>query len=657
MSLMRQLGLLLAATLLLALLASVGVTIGAARDTIVTQLQLQNRDNASVLAQVLSLQHGERESMRRIASAQFETGHYRSIRLVDVGGRAFFEGAGGPAPRRAPAWFVRWLPIEPAAGVARLADGWRPLGSVEVAGQTTFAHDALWRGSVRSALVLAAIGVLAGALAALGVARIRRPLDRAVEQAASLQRGEYRLLAEPAAPELRRLTRAMNALVERLRAVFENQAAQVEALRRHATCDPLTGLANRSHFMARLGAMLSGEDGPPAAGLVLLRLARLAELNASLGRERVDDLLARIAEALLAYQERADGAFCGRLNGADFALALPEAGVARETAEAILGLLRATLGDACPTVSVAAGGVETRRDLPLGGALGAADLALARAESAAPFTVEMAAPTDSGRAGIGESSWRSGLREALDAGAAQLGAFRVVDPLGRLLHLESPLRLRLDPARAPLVAAEWLPLALRSRLTAEVDELALALALAAIAKDGVPRAVNLSPASLRNSGFAARLAQQLHAAAEVAAKVWLEVHESAAAEHLELVYELGRQVRPAGARLGLEHAGERLPRIERLFEAGLDYVKLDAAIGAGVARDPARAEFVGGLVRMLHGLSIQAIAEGVAAAEDAEALLRAGVDGLTGPWIERTGGRCRATLALIGAKASLPVCP
>ena len=191
--------------------------------------------------------------------------------------------------------------------------------------------------------------------------------------------------------------------------------------------------------------------------------------------------------------------------------------------------------------------------------------------------------------------------------------------------------MRLDPSGPLEVAAHWLPLATRSRLTCEIDERALALALAAIARDGQPRCVNLSPASLADSGFAARLRKQLQAEPRHARLVWLEVHESAAADHFELVRELGRQVRPCGARFGLEHAGERLSRVERLFEAGLDYVKLDGAVGQGVAADARRADFVKGLVTMLHSLSLQVIVEGVADASDAQALWALGVDGITGP--------------------------
>ena len=211
--------------------------------------------------------------------------------------------------------------------------------------------------------------------------------------------------------------------------------------------------------------------------------------------------------------------------------------------------------------------------------------------------------------------------------------YPVRDLSGHLMHLECPLRVQIDPDGALEPAARWLPLAARARLTAALDERALSLALAAIAVDGRARAVNLAVGSLADSGFAARLRAQLLQAPRAARQLWLEVPEVAATDHFELVRELGRQLRPTGARFGLEHAGERLGRIERLFELGLDYVKLDAAITQGVGADSSRAGFVTGVAAMLHSLSLQVIAEGVGNEPDAAALWRCGVDAQTGPWV------------------------
>jgi EAL domain-containing protein (putative c-di-GMP-specific phosphodiesterase class I) len=310
--------------------------------------------------------------------------------------------------------------------------------------------------------------------------------------------------------------------------------------------------------------------------------------------------------------------------------------VARETAQALIELLRAALPALAAHVAVAAGAVEMRHGAELGELMGSADLALARAESNGPFAVESAGEGGHTWAGLGERGWRERVSDALAEGRVQLGSYPVVNPNQGLIHLECPLRLQLDPQGPFEVAAHWLPLAVRSRLTSAVDEHALMLALRAISSDGQPRCVNLSPASLGDSGFASRLRVSLLAQPRAARGVWLEVSEEAAVDQFDLVRELGRQLRPTGARLGLEHAGERISRVERLFEAGLDYVKLDAAVTHGVALDAGRAGFVKGLVTMLHSLSLEVYAEGVGDAADAQALWACGVDGLTGPWVTST---------------------
>ena len=642
MSLIRQIWLLLLTTLGVALVASVTVNTAASRDTLQTQLRLKNSDNATALAFVLSQQKGQRELMELAAAAQFDTGFYRRIRITGADGKPLFEREAAAAARDAPAWFMALVPITSVPGVAQVSDGWRALGAVEVESQSAYAHDQLWRGSVRSMWAMALVGLLAGALAWLAVMRIRRPLDATVAQAASLQRGEYVTVAEPNVPELRRLARAMNAMVARLRTVFEGQAAQVESLRRQASCDVLTGLPSRAHFMARLAATLQSEDGTRAGGLVLLRVLQLSEINRSLGRDTTDSLIATIAHTLQAYTDRVHGAFTGRLNGADFALVLPEGGMAHESALALVAVLQAALPTFAGRVAVAAGAVEMRHGAPLAEVLGNADLALAGAESAGPFSVVAGSAEASAWAALGEHGWHDRLSDTLAHHRVRLGSFPVVDRQNRLIHLECPLRMQLEAGGTFEVAAHWLPLAVRSRLTPAADERALVLALEAIALDGLPRCVNLSPASLSDSGFATRLRTLLEAAPRAARSVWLEVGEAAAADRFDLTRELARQVRATGARFGLEHAGERLSRIDRLFEAGLDYVKLDASVTLGMALDANRVRFVEGLVTMLHSLSIQVIAEGVADEADAQALLACGADGLTGPWVGAAGEPARA---------------
>jgi EAL domain-containing protein (putative c-di-GMP-specific phosphodiesterase class I) len=307
--------------------------------------------------------------------------------------------------------------------------------------------------------------------------------------------------------------------------------------------------------------------------------------------------------------------------------------VAHETAHALSEALRLVLPSFGMQAAVCIGAIEINRELPPGQVMARADTALARAELKGAFAVEVGSGPLGAMASLGEGAWRQRIRQALDRQRLQLMEFRVLNEQRQLLHLECPLRLQLDPDGPFEPAARWLPLAVRSRLTADIDECALALAIKASEHDGQARCVNLSPASLTDGGFAARLRALLWTSPQTAKLIWLEISETAAVDHFELLQELGRQLRPTGVRFGIEHAGERLGQIPRLFESGLDYVKLDASMVSGVGSDEQRAVFVRSTVTLLHGMSIQVYAEGVADAADAAKLWECGVDGATGPWI------------------------
>jgi EAL domain-containing protein (putative c-di-GMP-specific phosphodiesterase class I) len=634
MSLMRQVAWLVLGVVLAALVGAVGLSTVSAQKLMGTQLELKNADNAQALALALSQQRGDRELMKLLVSAQFDTGAYEFVRWRAATGEILFERSEAPRPGQAPAWFRALLPIQAAPGVAQLSNGWNAIGSVELKSHSSYAHDALWLTSRRLLAWLLIVGIVAAVLAWAGLRRIRRPLDAAVAQAEGVLAGSYGQVIEPRVPELQRLTRAMNAMVQRVRDLFEAQAGQLLVLREQVHHDPLTGVSTRRHFLAELDAALRRDDGPAIAGLVLVRLRDLAGLNARLGRSAVDDVLLTVVTALQAYPESVAGCRVGRLNGGDFALWLPAEGVAAETAHALADALRASLPAFGPGVQVALGAVELPRERPSNVWLGEADAALARAEhqgeSRGGFVVEIVADPGIGRE-QGESLWRAQLQEAVSRQRGRLIEFPVRDRGGRVLHLECPLQLQLDADFQPATA--WLPLAVRARMTAQVDLLAVELALKAIAADGQARCINVAPVSLADAAFLPQLRELLAQWPQASRALLLDLAEAAATEHFERLLELGRQLRPLGVKLGLEHAGAGLAQVEKLYQAGLDYVKLDASVLLGVAGEAGRAAFVRGMVIMLRSLALKVYGEGVVDEMDAQALWDCELDGLTGPWV------------------------
>lgn len=633
MSLIRQIWLLLLVTLLMAFMGSFAVWMLSSRGYLETQLRLKNADNAQSLALNLTQQRGDRVAMELMVSAMFDTGFYQRVTLKDAAGRVVFNHeAEALAPREAvPAWFVRWMPVESLPGVAQVSDGWRAVGSVEVVSHAGFAHAQLWQGALKTAGWLSALGALAGLVATLGVRAIRRPLEATVAQAQALMDRRFVTVPEPGVPELARLSRAMNAVVARLKSVFEEQSSQVELLRKQAHCDPLTGLSHRSHFMAQLNAMLHSEEGAGAGVVYLIRVSDLAGLNRLVGHRQTDAVLQRLSRTLREASAGVPEAAIGRLNGGDFAVCLLRSDVPLPEAEHYADALRHAIAEQAVSASVVVGGARWKRGASVQAVLTAADSALARAESRGPFAVDVAALTDSPLPMMGEDEWRRRINLALHEGRVQLVKYPVVDRQLRLLHHECPLRLQLEPEGPFETAAHWLPMALRTGLVSRIDEAAVRLAIDGILADQQPRGVNLSPASLLDSGFVPRLRALLTRQPEAARLLWLEVAEVAAVERFELVRELCKQLRPLGAHIGLEHAGDRIARIDGLFEVGLDYVKLDASVVQGVVADAARSAFVSGTVSMLHGLGLQVHAEGVADSADIPVLRQCGIDGVTGP--------------------------
>lgn len=631
MSLIRQVWLLLIVALALAFAGGFGISLFSARQYLEAQLRFKDQDSAQSLALTLGQQKGDRAAMELAIASQFDTGHYESIRLVGADGKPIVERAAGTErATTAPRWFVRLFGIHAAAGIAQASDGWRQIGRVEVRSHTSFVHDELWESTLASAGLFLLLAVGAGAIGFYGVSRIRAPLDRAVEQAQAITERRFVVVSEPAVPELRNVTRAMNTMVTRLRSMFDEQAQQVEQLRRQAHCDPLTGLAHRQHFMARLGVALASEDGHASGALVLVRLVDLQALNRRVGRLAADQLIKSAATAMLESAGRNGSTDVGRLNGSDFAILLSEVGSLREPAVDVVARLRSLLADHDGVTYAVASAVRWWHGAPMSSLLAAADQALARAEGRGAYTVEI---DDTGDGLVlGEDTWRQRIVGALERREVQLVGFPLVDRLGAVVHLECPLRLRVGPAGEPVPAVQWLPMARRSSLTAQVDVLATELALQAIAVDGVARSVNVSSASLLDNSFLPGIRALLQAHADVAPGLSIEVAESGAIRHLHQMRELALQMHAYGARLGIEHAGEEIARGGAgVLETGLDFAKLDGSLMSGVAGDPVRATHVSGIVRMLHAIGFKVYAEGVTDVADIDALWACGIDGITGP--------------------------
>jgi diguanylate cyclase (GGDEF)-like protein len=627
MTLIRQVWLMLFGVLLLALVGSVATHTLVARQALRAQLQMCNDEGAMLLALALSQQGGDGTRLEQVMAAQFDTGYYRRLRLMREDGSVLFERELPERPGSAPRWLVQGLPMAVAPGLAPVSDGSRPVGQLQLWSRSEWALDALWTGGLRMAGWLALLGLVAATVASAAIRAWRRPLEATVAQAQALQERRFVIVDEPRVPELRRLTRSMNSLVRRLQALFENQAATLESLRRQAHADAVTGLLQRNHFVAQLDSALRAET-QRGAGLLLVRMRHLEAMNRRIGHPTTDRLLAALAQVLQSYPRHVNGALTGRLNGADFALYLPAAGMVEETAHSLQDALRAALATVDSEAELVIGGADLPQPCSPAAALSLADGALAQAECDGAFAVCIAARAGTDVPVRGEGEWMVRLAAALQAGRSRLVEVEVRDATGALLHLDCPMQLQIEPGGPFEPAAHWLAMAVRCRLVAQADLAALALALQAIGRDGGPRSVKVAAASLAGGGFIDEVQQRLRVAPGAAARLWIDVAEGAALQPGRL-REASAAWRNLGVRLGLEHAGARLRRLSRLHTLGLDYIKMDGAFVQGVATQPEVRDLASGLVTLLHGMQLQILAENVADEADLAMLWALGFDGAT----------------------------
>lgn len=421
--------------------------------------------------------------------------------------------------------------------------------------------------------------------------------------------------------------------------LYAQQVEQVQLLQRQVQLDAVTGLPQRRHFLGLLQQRLDAAGGPGAA-LLLLRVQQLDGLNQRLGFEATDQLLAALGQVLQTYVDRVPGTCAGRLNGSDFALCLPVAGVAHETAASLHAALAAAPALRSGRADVAVGGVDgVHRGLP-SAMLAAADAALAQAEARGasgqtPVVVQALQAVQPGMSAMpgepGERAWRAQIAAALDEGRVQLQAAPVVDAAGHRLHLDCRLLVQRQPGGAFQPAEGWFALARRSRLLPQVDLRTVALALQAITTDGQARAVPASALSLLSPGFITEVAAQLAAAPAAAALLTVECTDSLReAAAIPALAAAAQTWRAWGVRVGMGPMDDLAQHLPALKAAGVRQVTLDARALPGLAQDAALRSYVQGLVALVHGLGLTVRAGAVNDAAEAQILWGLGVDAASG---------------------------
>lgn len=637
MSLIKQLWIAIIVVMTIAFGGSMVVSVLSARHYLEQQLQVKNIDNATALALSLSQLPKDPVTVELQVAAQFDAGHYRFIRIVSPTGQTLVERVYTGRLQGAPAWFARLIPIRAAPGQALIQDGWKQYGTLTLASHEQYVYKSLWEGTLELLLWFVLGSVITGIAGTLAIRFITRPLGDVVGQAEAIAERRFLRIAEPRTPELRSVVRAMNSMVERLKAMFSEEAARLEALRQKVNLDALTGLSGREHFLSQLRELLVGEASAAEGTLVALRLKDLNLLNAQLGHQRTDALLRQLGELLKDDAREHAGEQAGRLKGGEFAVVCP--GIVSPV-QAATELHQRLSQHWLPNWAAEApelfhlAAVRYRRGQDIGDLLSRADEALAHAEAQGPNSWH-ASDADGGHATRPAEQWRSLLTEAATDGKLRLTFYRVVGSDGHAaIHQEGMIRLQVDDAGTLLPAGDFMPMAAHLNLTAPIDLKVVKLAIDHLRTTPGDIAVNLSAETIADFNFRHELTQLLEGHPDICKRLLFEVPEYGVFKQFDAFRDLVHAVKPLGCRVGIEYFGQRFAEGDKLADLGLDYIKVHPSYVRGIAGNPGNQEFLKGLCAVARNFGIVAIALGVESDSDLPLLASLGFDGVTGPGVK-----------------------
>ncbi|BCM21900.1 EAL domain-containing protein [Mesorhizobium sp. J8] len=408
-------------------------------------------------------------------------------------------------------------------------------------------------------------------------------------------------------------------LVVAVRDIRERRKAEQEIMRL-AHYDPLTGLANRRSFTARLEAEIaaSAEGGNGKRGqlaLMLLDLDRFKEVNDLFGHAAGDAVLQKVAHC--ASSALRHGQMLARLGGDEFAIIapnLPDPQAAGRIAEAVLSALRqenrlSPGGMVSASIGIALYPLDADEQAAL---VSHADTALYRAKAEGKDTFRYF------EASMGaEARDRRSLEQDLRQAVAR-GEFRLVyQPQkeissGRMIGFEALLRWR-HPERGEVPPSVFIPVAEDSGSIAQIGEWVLAAACkeAATWKNPLTVAVNVSAVQLHNPDFSRKVHEVLLRTGLAAGRLELEITETALVKDMPRALATLRQIKALGVRVAMDDFGTGYSSLSNLRAFPFDKIKIDGSFIKSVDRNSQVATIVRAVLGLGRGLGLPVLAEGV----------------------------------------------
>jgi len=325
MTLFRQIALIVSILLITILTTVLNLNFQAANVSVQDRLYEDAKNTASSLSLSLGSANGDLSMMSTMINANFDSGNYHYISLVDVDDELLYERKSESEQLDVPEWFSNFVNIEAPVASANVSAGWSQVGILNVQSDVTYAYKALYsilKGLLISFSIIAVVGLI---VLNLLLVVILKPLREVQKQAEAVMRNKFIIQKSiPYTKEFRDVVLGMNNMVSKVKAMFDKGNRELQHQKELEYIDQTTKLRNRKYLIDKLPEYLKVDAVSKGGINMMIALSGVIEANEALGHRKVDELFNDIADIFREQTEDFEDVIIARMNGTEFSIFIPD---------------------------------------------------------------------------------------------------------------------------------------------------------------------------------------------------------------------------------------------------------------------------------------------------------------------------------------------